>query len=805
MKSVIRDIQYGIRVLIKNPGFTLVAIITLALGIGANTAIFSIINATLLRDLPYQNPEQIVVLWGRNPQLNLNQSDFPTSYPDFIDWRNQNKTFSSLAAVTPGSFNLSSESIPERVGGVGVSADFFKVIGVNATLGRTFVQQDEDSKERSVILSYGIWQRRFGGEKNVVGKSMTLDGNPYQIVGVMPEGFNFPRGVEIQANGLDEQTDIWTPLSLQDYEVRERGNRVLIVFGRLKPDMSVQQAQADMSAITGTLENQYQGTNRGFSVEVVPIYEQLVSKTKPGLLMLFVAVGLVLVIACVNVANLILVRASTRQKEIAVRVALGASRWQIIRQLLTESLLIALLGGAVGLLISVWLRSLLISISPLNISSVDINASDYRVLGFTFLLSLLTPLFFGLLPALRVANPQLNTALKDGERTMKDSGQKLRMTLIVAEIALTLIVLVGMGLLIRSFMQLQKVDTGINSRNILTMKINLPLEQYKKRQQWNDTFKQIVERVESIPGVEAAATTFNLPVSGTEGSVGFQIEGRANDPNTKTWAGIRRVSPSFFDTMGITLLRGRHFTEQDLQNQNVIIINQAMADRFWNGMDPVGQRLQVFGRTSEIIGIVNDVKYASLDSETDAEFYQPTNLWYMNLVVRTSVEPTSVLSAIQTQVSAVDKNLPLAKVSKMDKLISESAAGHRFRMFLISLFGFTSLIMAMVGIYGVISYSVSQRTQEIGIRMALGAMPKDVLKLILRKGVSFSLVGISIGLAGSFFISRLMKSLLFGVSPTNFLTYLMVSAVLLVMAMLACYIPARRAARVNPLTALKHE
>ncbi|MCI0491134.1 MAG: ABC transporter permease [Blastocatellia bacterium] len=807
MQTLWQDLRYGVRVLRARPAFSAIAIMILALGIGANTAIFSVVNAVLLRPLPYKEAERIVLLWGRNVQLNLNQTEFPASYPDFDDWREQARAFDHISALLPGSLNLSDDTEPERIGGIGVTADFFKILGVEAMMGRTFSNEEaEPGREHVVLLSHSFWQRRFGADASVIDRTITLNGRKHRIIGIMPAGFRFAENMDMPPSlGFPSQVDLWTPLALRDSEIRQRGNRMLVVIGRLKSDVSLAQAQGEMNSINASLGQRYPNTNEGLTVEVVPLREQFVGRVRPALLILFAAVAFVLLIACANVANLMLARAATRRKEIAVRLALGASRWRIVRQLLTEGLLLSLLGGLAGLLLSLWGMDVLLAATPANLPRMAEAGLDYRLIGFALLLSLLTGMIFSLVPALQASNPNLNESLKEGGRSTTEGGQRLRGLLVIAEVALTLVLLVGAGLMIRSFIRLQQVDIGFNPQNILTMQINLPLEQYAGSRDWSDFFDRLIERVEALPGVESAAVTQYLPVSGTEGSVGFQILGQEVDPNAVTSAGIRRVSPGYFRTLGVPLLRGRDFTKQDAQDRKAIIINEAMARRFWPGRDPIGQQMNLFGNVREIAGIAKDVKYSSPDKEADPAFYQPVNLWFMNMVARTSVEPGSLIAAVRNEVQALDKNLPVANVATMEQILSTSVAERQFNMLLLGIFAVVAFVMAMVGIYGVMSYMVTQNTREIGIRMALGARPGNILKLVVGQGMILTLSGLGVGVPAAYALTRFLESLLFNVSPTDPITFAGVSLLLAAVALLACYIPARRAARVDPMVALRYE
>jgi putative ABC transport system permease protein len=807
MNSLLQDLRYGARMLLKNPGFTLIAVLTLVLGIGANTAIFSIVNAVLLRALPYPQAERIVVLWGKNGLLKLSQTEFPTSYPDFTDWRERSQSFTHLAGMLPSSFNLSGGGEPERLGGAAVSADLFNVVGIGAALGGAFSAEEERrGAEPVVVLSHGLWRRRFGADPQIIGRTVTLDSKQYRVIGVMPAGFAFPHGTDLPPLfGFPERVELWTPLIPQDYQRSQRGNREMVVLARLKTGVTRAQAQSEMSAIASRLEAQYPGTNRGFGVEVVPLHEQIVGAIRPALLTLFAAVGFVLLIACANVANLLLARATTRRKELAIRTALGAGRLRLMRQLLAESLLLAGLGGAAGWLLARWAMSALPQLSPGHLPRVGEASMDYRLLGFTALLSLLTGVVFGLVPAWQAAKLNLNETLKEGGQTTARSGQQMRSLLVVTEVALTLVLLIGAGLLVRSFLRLQQVDVGFNPQNLLTAQINLPLEQYPDGPQWSSFFNRLLERVEALPGVQSVALTQYLPVSGSEGSVGFQIEGRPEEPGQPTSAGIRRVSRGYFRTLGIPLMRGRDFTSQDERAHTAVIINEAMARRFWPGAEPIGQQINLFGRAREIVGIVKDVRYSAVDKEADPAIYQPTSLWFAHLVVRTSGEPMDQLAAVRAQAQALDRDLPFAKVATLEQLRAASVAGRRFNMLLLGLFSAVALLLALVGIYGVMSYTVTQNTREIGIRMALGAQARDVLKLVVGQGLALTAAGVAIGLLAASATTRLIARLLYGVGATDPLTFAGVSVLLISVALLACYLPARRATKVDPLVSLRYE
>jgi putative ABC transport system permease protein len=802
-----QDMRYGLRMMLKNPGFTMIAVLTLALGIGMNTAIFSVVNAVLLRALAYPQAERIVVLWGKNESLKLNQAEFPASYPDFMDWRERSRSFTQLAAMLPGSFNLSGAGEPERIGGASVSADFFNALGVGVALGRAFDAGEERSgAEPVVVLSDSLWRRRFGADPQIIGRTVALDGKQYRIIGIMPAGFSFPHGTDLPSLfGFPERVELWTSLIPPEYQRTQRGNRGMVVLARLKPGVTLAAARSEMSAIAGQLEAEYPGTNRGFGIEVTPLYEQIVGAIRPALLTLFAATGFVLLIACANVTNLLLARATARRKELVIRAALGAGRLRIARQMLTESLLLAGLGGVAGWLLARWAMSVLLGLGSDRLPRADEVGMDYRLLGFTALLSLLTGFVFGMVPAWQAARLNLNETLKASGQNTARGGQRARSLLVVAEVALTLVLTVGAGLLVRSFLRLQQVDIGFNLQNLLTAQINLPLRQYPDVSQWSSYFNRLLERVESLPGVQSAALTQYLPVSGAGGSVGFQIEGRLAEPGQWPSAGIRRVSRGYFRTLGIPLTRGRDFTAEDEQAKTAVIINEAMARRFWPDAEPTGQRINLFGSAREIVGVVKDVHYSAVDKAPDPAIYEPAILWFAHLVIRTSNEPLGHLAAVRAEVQVLDRNLPLAKVATLEQLHAASMAGRRFNTMLLGLFSAVALLLATAGVYGVLSYTVTQNTREIGVRMALGAQAHDVLKLVVGQGLTLTALGIAIGLMAAIAMTRLMAGLLYEVGAADPLTFAGVALLLFAAAAAACCLPARRATKIDPLGALRQE
>ena len=801
-----QDIRYGIRVLLKNPGLTFVAVLALALGIGANTAIFSVVNAVLLRPLPYDEPEQLVVVWRINPQRGQTQG--ASSFLNFADYRAQNSSFDALAAYNSTSSALSGRESPEQVPGVSATADVFKVLRTKPLLGRTFTPEDERPGGVPVaVISYGMWQSRFGADPNIIGREIILDGRSKTVIGVLPASFQFQLA--------DEQAEYWLPMDPTDDMNKQRGANYLQVLGRLKPGVTLSQADADMKSIAGRLEQQYREDNAGRSVRLVSAHEVMVGELRPTLLVLLGSVAFVLLIACANVANLLLARAAGRGREIAVRVALGASRLRIVRQLLTESLLLSLLGGGLGLLLAIWGIDLLGAVVPADIPRFGEASLDLRVLGFTLGVTLLTGIVFGLAPALSASKLDLNEALKEGGRSASEGRgrNRVRSLLIVSEVGLSLVLLVGAGLLIKSFMHLRNTNPGFDSRRVLTASVSLPSSKYKEDEQIARFSQQMIERAAQLPGVEAVGAIMPLPFGKNAISISFSVEGRPEPaPGESPVSATRIITPDYLRAMNIPVIRGRAFTEQDSANApKVILINEALARKHFPGEEAVGQRLHlgVNDIRGEIVGVVGDVRSHDLSKEDGPEFYVPFQQVPINdfaIVVRTnSDDPASFAPALRSAVQQVDKDQPLYEVRTMTSLIADSVSRQRFSMTLLALFAGLALLLASVGIFSVMSFLVTQRTHEIGIRMALGAQTSDVLKLIVGKGMTLTLIGIVLGVMAALALTRVMSGLLFGVSATDPLTFIGVSLLLAFVALLACYIPARRAAKVDPMVALRYE
>ncbi len=803
METLLKDIRYGIRMLTKKPGFTLVAVITLALGIGANAAIFSVVNAVLLRPLPYKEPDRLMLIRETKlPQF----PEFSVSPGNFLDWKAQNTVFERLVAMGGSSFNLIGSGDPERLRGTLVTDGFFATFGATPQLGRDFLpEEDQPGRNFVVMLSNGFWQRRFGGDPKIVNQAITLNGQSYTVIGVMPASFRY--------GGRD--VDLWTPIAFTAQQAQNHGGHYLQAVGRLKPGVSVEQARTEMVAIAGRLATQYPDANTGWSVKLGPMLEFAVRDIKPALLVLLAAVAFVLLIACANVANLLLARAAGRQKEIAIRTAMGAGRWRIVRQLLTESVLLSLTGGLVGLLLAKWGMDLLLKLAPQNLPRMSDVSLDGRALAFTAAITLLTGIVFGLVPALQSSKPNLNEVMKDAGRGSTEGGRRqlIRSSLVVLEVASALVLLVGAGLMIKSFWKLQQVDPGFNPDSALTVPVTLPRRKYPEADKQAAFFKQLIENVATLPGVKAVGAGNVIPLSDDDYVLGFVIDGRAPlPPGSSQSTNYYAVSADYFKAMGIPLLRGRVFTDQDTKDTTrVAVINETMAKKFFPDEDPIGKRIHVTnGPTTfrEIVGIVGDVKHYGLDQTTTLQTYEPYLQrpdTYMSLVVRTTSDPTSLSSAIRNEVLKLDKEQPVSTITTLDRLVSTSIAQQKFSMLLLGVFAAVAMLLAAIGIYGVLSYAVTQRTHEIGIRMALGAGRRDVLRLVVGHGMILAGIGVALGLGAAFLLTRLMSTLLFNVNATDPMTFSVIALLLVSIALLACWIPARRATKVDPMIALRYE
>ena len=813
METIIQDVKFGLRMLLKSPSMSIVATIALALGIGANTAIFSVVNAVLLRPLPFSNPDSLVALFETDTQRARVRGSH--SYPNFFDIRTQNTTFERVAAYHSNDFILTGRGEPARLQGAVVTADLFPLLNVAPIMGRTFLpDEDKPAGGRVVILSQQLFQQRFGSDQSVLNQSITLNGDTYTIVGVMPASFEFP----IQ----NEPVELWTTIagdaSGKEPVTNQRGAHFLRAIGRLKPNVTPEQAQSDLTAIAARLEQQYPNTNTKRGLRLESALAALVGDVRPALLILLGAVACVLLIACANVANLLLARATGRHKEMAIRAALGASRLRVIRQLLIESVMLSLVGGAVGLLLAVWWSDLLIALGKEDIPRAVQVAIDYRVLGFTFGVSVLTGLIFGLFPAFHSSKTDLVESLKDGGRGTSEGGRRTRMrsVLAVGELAIAVVLLVLAGLLVKSLWRLQNVNSGLQPENLLTFNVALPETKYNSERQ-GQFFIDLKTRLESSPGVQAASSIFPLPLSGDRFSISFQIDGRPVEPKDEPSADLFMTGVGYFRAMGIPLVKGRDFENRDVHGSPpVAIITEEFARQHFPNEDPIGKRIQPGISTyededstmREIVGVVGNVRNRGLDTPPTPAYYLPQTqvpFSQMVMVVKTTNDPHSLVTGVTKEVAAMDPDLPLFSVKTMEEYMSASVASPRFNTTLLAIFAGVALVLTIVGLYGVMSYSVAQRTNEIGIRLALGAQSRDVLLMIVKQGTLLIVLGLGIGLALAYAATQLISSWLFGVSAKDPFTFAGVAVVLAFVALLACYIPAWRATKVDPLRALRYE
>jgi len=813
MGTLMQDMRYGIRMLSKNPGFAIIAVLTLALGIGANTAIFSVVNAELLRPLPFRDSGRLVSVATGNSRMH--SSNGSTSYPDFMDWRSQNQVFDKMAAYTEATFTLTGQANPAHLEGASVSSDTFDLLGVSPELGRTFQPEEDGPNHRVVVISDRLWRQQFKGDPGIIGGTITLDNSGYTVVGVMPASFRYPLQREGQA--------IWSTLSpLNDTSdnsppmVQHRGAHFLTCIARLKPGVTLAQAQAAMDVIASSLSKQYPDTNKYMNVHLSSLQDRLTGSIRPALLVMMIAVGLVLLIACVNVANLLLARATTRGREIAIRTAMGAGRIRVVRQLLTESLLLAIVGGIFGAALAFWGSGVLVRLSPENLPRVGEIHIDGWALAFTAGLSLLTGILFGLAPALQSTHSNIVEALKEGSLSMTAGRSRhgLRSSLVIVEMALALILLVSAGLLIRSLIRLQDVNPGFDPHNVMTASLDLPDAKYSDPKK-AEFFRELIPQLQAIPGVQSAAAVFPLPMSGDEIRTSFQIEGRPVAKSDEPHTSIRCVTPNYFTTMRIPLLQGREFTERDEASATkVLIVNQAFAQQFFPGENPIGQRILAGIANAgeppmrEIIGVVGNVKFEDLTAEFSPESYIPygqLQFGSITIVMRSSKDPQGLAKPIASAVQSLDKDLPTYASKTVEQYLDGAIAVPRFNTFLLAIFAALAMVLTAVGLYGVISYTVAQRTHEIGIRMALGAQPGDMMRLVVGQGMRLALFGVGVGFIAALGLTRFLSSLLFGISSTDPVSFAAVVAMLFTVVLLACYIPARRAMRVDPMVALRYE
>ncbi len=821
MESLLQDLRYGLRMLVKRPVFTLVAVITLALGIGASTAIFSVVNSVLLRPLPFREPERIVTLWENNTKDGIERDD--VSPANFLDWRDRSRSFEAMASANPYSLDYQGKTEPETWQAALVSDGFFNILGVNAYLGRTFLPEeyrdginfDDNRQVKSfpVVLTYGLWQRRFGGDRALVGRTLTLDGLPATVVGVLPP--------EFQLNLFEREKLVYAPQAHDEGWRRQRRATYLKILGRLKPGVTIAQARAEMQTIAANLAVEYPQTNGGVGVSTVPLPEQMIGQVRPALLILFGAVGFVLLIACANVANLLLARGAEREREFAIRAAVGAERFRLVRQLLTESLLLAFAGCAAGLMLAVWGVDAILALSPGNVPRLDQVGLDRATLLFAAGLGFVTALIFGVAPALQFSRPNLQHCLKESAQTTTGGGlrQRLRSALVVTEIALSLVLLIGAGLLLRSFFTLVQTDPGFAAERVVALQAFI-WDRYPKAEEREVYVRQVLEKLKAVPGVTAAGITTALPFweSSISSSFPFTVEGRPAPPPGQEPTIYSTVATSeHFAALGMSLLRGRMFNEFDKPDApQVVLINETLARRHFPNEDPVGRKIVVRGRQrgnappqpQEIVGVVSDVRHDGLDKEPRAEYFRPYSQASIGSIIftaRTAADPASLIPTLKARVWEVNPTQPIYAVETLDNLVFESLRARRFSLLLLSTFAALALALAIVGIYGVMSFATAQRTHEIGVRMALGAHRGNILRLILWQGTQLTLLGVGIGLVLAFALTRLMETLLFGVGAADPLTFAGVSLLLAAIALLACYVPARRATKVDPMVALRCE
>jgi len=817
IETLLQDLRYALRMLRNNPGFAAVAILTLALGIGANTAIFSVIDSVLLRPLPYQDPAGLVMVWENNSQHpNPHNTVSP---PDFLDWQSRNSAFAEMSAIFDQHANLTGNGLPQEVVLEDVSANFFSVLGVNPILGPGFTSENgRAGHDKVVIISYGFWKERFGSDTEIIGKTLVLNGHPLAVVGVAPQNFTW---FIKDGSFTGAKPEMWSPFVFPaSFSNRKDIGRFLSVVARLKPGVTAAQAQSQMNAIAARIAEEYPDFNGYWGANVVPVHDQISGELRPALLILFGAVAFVLLIACANVSSLLLARASAREREIAVRTAMGASPWRIASQLLTESVLLALIGGAIGVALAIWGTDLLLAVSPRNLLDLRSIPIDWRVLTFAAGATLIAGLLFGFLPSYISAHSGISETLKEGGRGSSAGIKRrfVRSAFVVAQMCLALVLLAGSGLLIRSFIRLVGVDPGFDASHLLTFKISLPSSKYKTDPVQLAFFQQLLARISRLPGVSSASMDSFPPFSGLGAATGVHV---LSQPERSLMdlpvAAVRVVGADYFPTMQIPLRAGRLFNNKELtEERHVVLINQAFADQYLHGVNPLGQKAVIYMKSleesqntpSEIIGVVGDVRQMGLDTPAEPTVYWPHPelvMSGMTILVRTANDPLTLVSAVRNELQQMDPEQPMAAIATMDELLSGSLSRSRFTMLVLGVFAALALVLASVGIYGVIAYSVTQRTQEFGIRIALGASRRDVLRLVLGQGTRLTLLGIGMGIVAALVVTRLMATLLYGISATDPVTFTAVALLLALVALAACYIPARRATRVDPIVALRYE
>jgi putative ABC transport system permease protein len=812
MHTLLQDLHYGWRMLAKNPGFTLTALLSLALGIGANTAIFSVVNAVLLRALPFHEADRLVMVWE-----DVSFAGFPRNTPapaNYADWKAQQSSFEEMAALDERSFNLTGDGEPERIVAQGVTANFFPLLGVKPVLGRVFLPADDRPEaNRVVMLSYPLWQQRYGGQESIIGRELLLNNEKYTVIGVMPAGFQF----------LDSYIKLWVPIAFTPQQLARRGSHYLQVVARMKPGITLEQANADIQTIQQRISRDYPNEAGRINAFVLSLREQIAGGMQRPLLVLLVAVGFVLLIACANLANLLLSRAASRQREIAVRSALGASRGRVVRQLLTESLLLSMAGAVLGMMAAWWSFEFLKHLIPDGLALSTKLDLDPRVLGYTLLVALLTGIVFGLAPALQASKVDLHEALKQGGgRASSQAGGRLRNAMVVTEVALALVLLVGAGLLIQTFFKLRNQYSGLQPENVLILRTQLSGSKYPGQPQRAAFYQQVLERVKSLPGVESAGYVTTVPLEWKGGTSGFSIEGRtvvqSRAQGLSFDANHRQVSADYHQTMGIPLRQGRYFSDSDNeQAMPVAVINETMARQYWPGEDAVGKRFKLGDPGNNrpwmtIVGVVGDVRQMGVDDPVKAEMYLPYRQLtdYQGyapraLVLRTSIEPMSLVTAVRREIHAVDADQPISNIRTMEQVFAEETGSRQLGMTLLAIFAGLALLLSALGIYGVLAYFVVQHTPEIGVRLALGAPRRDIIGLVLKKGMTLALIGVGIGLGAALALTRLMVALLFEMSATDPVTFAAIALLLTVVALVACYLPARRAMKVDPMVALRYE
>ena len=821
LDSLLQDLQYGTRMLRKNLAFSAIAILTLALGIGASTAVFSLVNAVLLKPLPYPNPQQIVFPWRQPPAgLNLGYNEMPWGRPDFLFFERESKSFQSVAAFKSDSFNLTGSGDAARLDGLRASAGFFPSLRIYPIIGRTFTaEEDQAGHEHVVVLSYRLWRDRFGSDTQILGRALQLNSESYTVIGVMPQGFVFPRADEMPNSfPFPRDTQLWVPLALIPGPIIPGEDSELAVIGRLQPGITPAQAQSEMNVVSKRLEDFFPGGKGWFSMKITSMDQQIAGDTRRPLLLILGAVGGVLLIACSNVAGLLLSRSLARTKEFTLRAALGAGKWRLMRQLLTESLILAGIGGIAGILIAKAAIHFVKFFAPPNIPRLDEVSLDIRVVLFALAITFVTGILFGLAPAIAGSRDNLVESLKEGGQRSGSSlaGAKLRNVLLISEVALALVLVISAGLLTRTFLHLLKVDPGFNPTRVLTFELTLPATKYTDQPQIVALYQRALESIRSLPGVESAGITATTPLGGATESTSIRLPDHPlQDPKARAFSNYTMISPGYFAAAGTPILRGRDFLDSDTaDSQPVTIINSAMAKKFWPGEDAIGKQVAPASKKypgETIIGVVADVKRLSLREDPPPEMYVPYNqkvwpsLLTMDVILRTKVDPASLTDDVRNALRSVDPDLPLAKITTLRTIVDDSMTLPRFAMLVLGSFAGVALLLASVGMYGVISYFVGQRTREIGVRVALGAQRRDVFGMVLGQGARIAGIGIALGLLAALAATRMMVSFLYGVQPIDPLTFAALPFLLLSVALLACYIPARRAMRVDPMVALRHE